>query len=320
MLREIRAGGIRASGPLLGLVIAVTGIMRAPQAGQQDATVAACAALRNTDFTTTQDAPTQVTSAQMAAAAGELPPHCIVEGYVAPSVGFRARLPGQADWNGKFAQMAPGGYGGSLEVMTAWCDDALRRGYACITQDTGHRGVGHDGTWAYNNLQAEFDYGIRAAHVATLAGKAIAKAFYGTAPKYSYFIGCSGGGKQALVQAQRFPWNYDGVIAVEPSNPTVTGVVQLWNALAMHDANGQPLFSSGDLQLLHDGAIASCDMLDGLKDGIIGGDPRRCEFDPGVFACSTRRCGGGTWPSHLTQGRTGRRPSSTSVAITSAAT
>jgi len=280
---------IRAAGRRLGLIVAATFLMSSPHAAEPDATAAACAALKNTDFTDIQDAPTQLTAAHMVAAAGEVPPHCTVEGYVAPGVGFRIRLPGQTDWNGKFSHMAPGGYGGSLEVMTTWCDDALRRGYACITQNTGHRGVGHDATWAYNNLQAEFDYGIRAANVATLAGKAITEAFYGAAPKFSYFMGCSGGGKQALVQAQRYPWNYDGVIAVEPSNPTVTGVVQLWNALAMHGADGQPLFSPADLDLLHAGAIAACDMLDGLKDGIIGGDPRRCKFDPGTLACGPDR-------------------------------
>src|SRR5690606_21207816 len=108
-----------------------------------------------------------------------------------------------------FAQMAQGGYGGSLTIMDPWCNDALRRGYACIQQDTGHTGLPYDGIWAFNHLQAEFDYGIRAAHVATLAGKGITQRFYEAAPKYSYFMGCSGGGKQALVQAQRYPWNYD---------------------------------------------------------------------------------------------------------------
>lgn len=284
------------SGAVRHLVIASIGIIGAmPGAAQavvSDETMAACEALKSIDFTTIQDAATQVTATRMAAAAGEVPAHCAVQGYVAPNVGFILRLPGRSAWNGKFAHMAPGGYGGSLEVMTQWCDDALRRGYACITQNTGHVGATFDATWAYNNLQAEFDYGIRAAHVATLAGKAITQSFYDAPPKYSYFMGCSGGGKQALVQAQRYPWNFDGVIAVEPSNTTVTGVVQLWNALATHDGAGKPLFAARDLQLLHDAAIAKCDLLDGLKDGIIGGDPRHCEADPGVLTCRTGQTSG----------------------------
>lgn len=245
----------------------------------------ACEALRAADFSKVQDAATKIMQTTKVAAAGVVPAHCVVDGIVAPNVGFRLQLPDRAQWNGKFAQMAQGGYGGSLTVMKPWCDDALRRGYACIQQDTGHTGLPYDGTWAYNNLQAEFDYGIRAAHVSTLAGKAITQDYYSAAPKRSYFMGCSGGGKQALVQAQRYPWNYDGIVAVEPSNPTVTGTVQLWNALAMHDAAGKPLFTPADLQTLHRGAIAQCDSNDGLKDGIIGGDPRTCSFDPAKLAC-----------------------------------
>ena len=256
-----------------------------PRTGDASELSAACESLLTTNFRGIEDAPTQIISFNIVPAADGLPEQCVVEGYVAPNVGFRLRLPGKGDWNGKFAHMAPGGYGGELGRMTVWCDDALARGYACITQDTGHTGATFDTTWAYNNLQAEFDYGIRAANVATLAGKAITERFYGTGPRFSYFMGCSGGGKQALVQAQRFPWNYDGIIAVEPSNPTITGVVQLWNALATHDAEGNPLFQTTDLQLLHDAALAKCDKLDGLEDHIIGGDPRRCKFDPGVLTC-----------------------------------
>jgi hypothetical protein len=245
-----------------------------------------CDTLKGLDFTGVQDAPTQLTETRAVAASGELPAHCVARGYVAPNVGFVLLLPDKAAWNGRFSHMAPGGYGGSTELMAPWCADALRRGYACITQNTGHVGATYDAAWAYNNLQAEFDYGIRAANVATLAGKAIATRYYGSPPSYSYFMGCSGGGKQALVQAQRYPWNFDGVIAVEPSNPTITGVVQLWNALAMNDSAGKPIFSAPDLQVLHDGAMSQCDAVDGLEDGIIG-DPRSCKFDPAVLACKS---------------------------------
>lgn len=277
---------------LLPIVIAALGTIGAAQSAVAATApvdpAAACTALKSADFTAVQDAAAQVTATRMAAAAGEVPAHCVVEGYVAQNVGFILRLPGHPDWNGKFAHMAPGGYGGSLEIMAPWCDDALRRGYACITQNTGHYGATYDATWAYNNLQAEFDYGIRAANVATLAGKAITQHFYEVAPKYSYFMGCSGGGKQALVQAQRYPWNFDGVIAVDPSNPTVTGVVQLWNALATHDSEGRPLFSAADFKLLHDAAVTRCDADDGLVDGIIG-EPLKCAVKPETLACKSSK-------------------------------
>lgn len=265
----------------IGMLCAAPG---ATHAASSDETAATCESLKAVDFGNIQDAAAQITATQVVAAVGEVPEHCRVEGYVAPTVGFLLRLPGKTAWNGKFSHMAPGGYGGSLEAMGPWCDDALRRGYACITQNTGHWSKSTQAAWAYNNLQAEFDYGIRAAHVATLAGKAITERFYAAPPKYSYFMGCSGGGKQALVQAQRFPWNYDGIVAVEPSNTTITGVVLLWNAIAMHDVDGRPLFTQTDIQTLHDGAVAQCDKLDGLKDGVIG-EPLQCDFDPGALLC-----------------------------------
>lgn len=246
----------------------------------------ACEELLTEDFTGIQDAATQLTEARLVAASNQVSAHCRLEGYVTPNVEFVLELPTSSVWNGKFIQMSPGGYGGSTEVYTVgWCRDALRRGYACLRHDTGHTGLSSKGSWAYNNLQAEFDYGIRGHYVAALAGKALVERYYGSAPKYSYHFGCSGGGKQGLVEAQRFPWVFDGIIALEPSSVTATGVVVLWNALVTHDENGKPLFSAEDLDVLHDGALEACDADDGLKDGIIGGDPRTCDFDPGNLLC-----------------------------------
>ena len=227
-------------------------------------------------FTTIQDAPAQVTEARVVDAAGDVPAHCRAEGYVSPNVEFVLRLPGSSDWNGNFLEASLGGYGGSTESMAGWCDEALRRGYSCITHDTGHTGIGSRASWAYNNLQAEFDYGIRGHHVAALAGKAITEHYYGRAPKFSYHVGSSGGGKQGMVEANRFPWNFDGILAMVPSSVTASGVMILWNALATHDEDGNPLFTAADLGVLHAGAIAACDADDGLEDGIIGGDPRTC--------------------------------------------
>jgi feruloyl esterase len=247
----------------------------------------ACTALIEKDFTSIKDAATQVTEVQMVAAASDLPAHCLVQGYVAPNVGVLLHLPLASEWNGNFLEASEGGYGGSLVGESLpWCHEALRRGYACTTHNTGHTGWLVKASWAYNNLQAEFDYGIRGHYVAALAGKAIAEHYYATAPKYSYHVGCSGGGKQGMVEAQRFPWTFDGILALEPSNTTATGVVIHWNAMVTNDADGNPLFSNEDLDVLHQGAIAACDADDGLEDGIIGGDPRTCEFDPGVLLCS----------------------------------
>ena len=130
-----------------------------------------------------------------------------------------------------------------------------------------------------------FDYGIRGHHVVALAGKAITEHYYGVAPEFSYHVGCSGGGKQGMAEAAIFPWNFDGILAIEPSNISASGIVALWNSLATHDEDGNPLFTPADLDVLHEGALAACDADDGLEDGIIGGDPRTCEFDPAELTC-----------------------------------
>jgi feruloyl esterase len=252
-----------------------------------------CETLLAKDFTNIEDAPTQVTDARTVEANGQVQIHCQVKGYVSPNVEFVLQLPAASKWNGKYIQMSPGGYGGETEVYTVgWCQDALRRGYACLRHDTGHTSLSNKAAWAYNNLQAEFDYGIRGHYVAALAGKALTEHFYGAAPEYSYHFGCSGGGKQGIVEAQRYPWMFDGIIALEPSNVTSTGVVVMWNALVSHDENGNRLFSETDLRVLHHGAIDACDADDGLKDGIIGADPRTCDFDPRDLLCKANQSSG----------------------------
>ena len=289
---------VGAGSPSAGAILAVeTDPSEAARPGGPSAAIADCEALFPTrplpghpplptaDFTTLQDAPTQVTGARVVDAAGDVPSHCRVEGYVSPNVEFVLRMPGSSDWNGNFMEASPGGYGGSAERMATWCDEGLRRGYACITHDTGHTGWSSRGSWAYNNLQAEFDYGIRGHHVVALAGKAITEHYYGVAPEFSYHVGCSGGGKQGMAEAAIFPWNFDGILAIEPSNISASGIVALWNSLATHDEDGFPLFTPADLDVLHEGAIAACDADDGLEDGIIGGDPRTCTFDPAELTC-----------------------------------
>ena len=260
--------------------------------GTAHAAASACDLLPEKDFTSIIDAPTQVTEARRVAASGEVPAHCLVLGYVTPNVGVRLHLPDSDVWNGNFLEASLGGYGGSTLAMVPWCEEAMRRGYACLTHDTGHSGWNLRASWAYNNLQAEFDYGIRGHHVAALAGKAIIEDYYSSPPEYSYHVGCSGGGKQGMTAANRHPWTFDGILALEPSNTTATSVVIHWNALVTHDADGKLIFSDKDLDVLHKGALAACDADDGLEDGIIGGDPRNCSFDPATVACKAGQTSG----------------------------
>lgn len=254
---------------------------------QVSSSVAQCSALQNADLSQLQDAPTQITETKFLDANTDRPESCQIGGYVAPNVGFVLRLPG--DWNGKLIQRGCGGYCGSTEKVIEGCNEFLRRGYACIVSEGGHRSTSGDALWAYNNLQAEVDFGYRAPHVTTLAGKALVERYYGRPAARSYFIGTSTGGRQALMEAQRFPWDFDGILAGVPSlGVPFLEMTLLWGSRALLDrASGKALLRPEDLALLHRAVLESCDLNDGIKDGLIG-DPRSCAFDPEALRCLGR--------------------------------
>ena len=241
------------------------------------------------DFARIPEAPTHLTAAKIVAAAGGVPTYCLATGYVSPQVGIQLRLP-LAGWNGKFTMTGCGGMCGGIQEPG--CDVPLIKGYACIMSDMGHRGTQIDAEWAYNDLPAEIDFGYRATHVAAVAGKYITDIFYGRAPTIAYFLGCSTGGRQGLVSAQRFPEDFNGILAGSPPmNETRDGLDILWSVRAAQDAAGRPLLLSADLNLVTAAVIAQCDMDDGVKDGVVG-DPRRCRFDPRSLVCKPGQAGG----------------------------
>jgi hypothetical protein len=270
---------------------AVPARAQAPVAVPGGAAEQACAALAGADFSAIPDAPTQVTATRVVpAAANGVPAHCEIQAYVAPNVGMALYLP-VTGWNGKFSQIGCGGFCGIL--FPGACAGMLSRGYACIHTDMGHKSTALDAKWAFNNLQAEVDFAFRATHVTTLAGKAITNAYYGRDPSKSYFLGCSTGGRQGMVEAQRFPWDYDGiVVGAPPIDETGDGMALLWNVVATLDRDGRTLLGPDDVQFVHERAIAACDRLDGVADGVIE-DPRACRFDPQQLVCKageTARC------------------------------
>jgi hypothetical protein len=251
--------------------------------GQRPSLASACNALESIDLAELQDAPTQITEAKLIDASAESPSYCQVSGYVTPNVGFLLRLP-LDQWNGKLIELGCGGFCGSTRYVEG-CHDPLRRGYACIVSDGGHRSTILDDLWAYNNLPGEIDHGVRADHVTALVGKAIVARYYRQAPKRAYFMGCSTGGRQAMLEAQRFPWDFDGIVAGAPSlSEAGSHLTHIWGLRALTDENRKPLFSHRDLEMVHAAALAQCDMDDGIKDGIIG-DPGSCKFDPRTLIC-----------------------------------
>jgi len=278
---------------LAALVLGATSaqaMVNAASSESNDSESARCKALEGTNFLIIPDAPTQVTEAKLVRQTASALDYCQVQGYVAPQVGFELLLP-IAGWNGKFIHMGNGGSGGV--ISPGRCSISLARHYACIQSDMGHKGTGGDGLWAYNNLAAELDWGYRATHVATLAGKAITQSFYQKPAEHSYFWGCSTGGRQALQEAQRFPWDFDGIIAgAPPIRLADLYVTFAWGQRVTHDSAGRPRLTIADLKLLTDGALARCDMDDGVRDGVIS-SPFQCPFRAADLACKpgqTRGC------------------------------
>jgi feruloyl esterase len=185
-----------------------------------------------------------------------------------------------ANWNGKFLAVGNGGWSGDINY--GGMANSVRRGYASASTDTGHSGGSAE--FAFGHPEKLIDFGYRSEHEMTIKGKSIIAAFYGNAPKLSYWNGCSSGGKQGLKQAQKYPEDYDGIIAGAPANNWVALLSSdMMNSVAMLK-DPVSRISPGKLALLHKAAIEACDAVDGLKDGLIA-DPVRCHFDPAVVSC-----------------------------------
>jgi feruloyl esterase len=179
-------------------------------------------------------------------------------------------------WNGKFQAVGNGGWAGVISYSAM--ADAVRAGYASASTDTGH--VGGRGTFALDHPEKLIDFAWRSEHEMTVKAKAVIKAFYGSAPKLSYWNGCSTGGRQGLKEAQQFPDDYDAIIAGAPANRTA---ISLWIAAAVLKDPASYIPPS-KYPIIHQAALAACDMRDGLKDGLID-DPTKCDFDPKVLLC-----------------------------------
>ena len=158
----------------------------------------------------------------------------------------------------------------------------MQRGYATASTDTGHEGG--SASFALGHPEKLIDYGYRAVHEMTVKSKAIIAAYYGKAAKLSYWNGCSAGGKQGLKEAQRYPEDFDAIIAGAPANNwTGRAAHALWIAQAVH-SNEASYIPPSKYPLIHNAVLEACDARDGVKDGIVD-DPTRCQFDPEVLAC-----------------------------------
>nr|ADI23194.1 hypothetical protein [uncultured Gemmatimonadales bacterium HF0770_11C06] len=215
-------------------------------------------------------------------------PYCYVKGILPPAIQFHIQLPLPRNWNGRFLKWGDGGKDGDLDVA----DHRMVEGYAVANSNTGHDSGAEPGSsFALDNRQAEIDFGYRAVHLTTVAGKTLVESYYGSLPEYSYFEGCSTGGRQGLMEAQRYPDDFDGIVAGAPANHyQEMNAVRVWllqrmfrdnfTAALAFDTDGDGRFDSvKKLELLAGEVLKACDRNDGVNDGVVD-DPSTCDFDP----------------------------------------
>jgi feruloyl esterase len=185
-------------------------------------------------------------------------------------------------WNGKLQGLGNGGFAGIIDYFELGA--AITKGYAATATDAGHTGSPIDATWAPGHPEKVIDFGHRGIHEMTRVAKLAVEQFYGSGPKHSYFAGCSDGGREALMEAQRYPDDYDGILAGAPANYWTgllsTAVVDT-QALT---ATPESFIPQAKIRVISDAVVAACDKLDGVADGILN-DPRQCHFDPATIEC-----------------------------------
>jgi pimeloyl-ACP methyl ester carboxylesterase len=232
--------------------------------------------------------PVTITSAAPSTKIGTttVPEHCAVQGTMWPAIRFAVKLP--TTWNNRYYQVGNGGQAGSIRESSMV--PGLNMGYATGGNDLGHNGTTEGNTWAYgppwfvppafpDNPNAEqkiLDFAYRADHENNVLARKLIKAYYGSDPVYAYYVGCSQGGREGLMEAHKYPADFDGLITGSPKISGFQDMAAIWNALTLSGAGRVEL----DLiAVLADKVYAKCDSMDGLVDGLID-DPLKCIFDP----------------------------------------
>src|SRR5579871_549937 len=243
-------------------------------------------------------------TAETSATSATIPSHCQADGMINErkgadgrtyGIGFSVALPD--NWNNRFLFQGGGGYNGSVRPpvggAAAGDNPGLARGFAVVSTDTGHKGATFDRTYDVDQ-EASIDFAqVAVGQVASLAKQIVAH-YYGQPARYSYFAGCSTGGREAMLMTQRFPAEFDGVISGDPAMRTgFSRIGNTWSSVAFNeiapkDDSGRPqpnkVFSESDIKLIVTGILNACDGNDGLKDGMVF-NTRACKFDPEVLAC-----------------------------------
>ncbi|WP_324768561.1 tannase/feruloyl esterase family alpha/beta hydrolase [Pokkaliibacter plantistimulans] len=245
--------------------------------------IKSCSDLATTDLTDIGGAGSVITSAAETTTNGIQ--YCTVNGTLAPSIGFTVTLP-VSTWTQRYLQLGCGGLCGKINLTSGASDGCapLTRGeFVQASTDMGHQGSSGD---FGNDPQKRRDFAYRGVHLTSVVAKKLIASYYGQAQKYAYFNGCSDGGREAVMEAQRFPDDFDGVIAGAPAMnfQAQNAVFHAWMAHVNTGADGKAILTAARLPLLHSAVLAQCDTLDGLKDGLIS-NPLACHFDPATLRC-----------------------------------
>jgi Tannase and feruloyl esterase len=213
----------------------------------------------------------------------DVPAFCRVVANIAPTtdsdIKIEVWMP-ESGWKGRYRGTGNGGFAGFIDYPGLAA--AVKKGYAAAGTDTGH--TGFDAAWALGHPEKVIDFGNRGLHEMTVKAKAIQAAFYGAGPQHSYFASCSDGGREALMEAQRFPSDYDGILAGAPANFwTHLLVGAMWDTQATADPTSY--IPASKLPAIAAAVLKACDARDGVTDGIVD-DPRQCHFDPATIECT----------------------------------
>ncbi|MXZ72250.1 MAG: tannase/feruloyl esterase family alpha/beta hydrolase [Acidobacteria bacterium] len=228
----------------------------------------------------------RIDAAESVEATDGVPAHCRVSGVIETEIKFELLLPEPGAWTGRFLMGGGGGFVGSVQNQArglyAYGGGPLERGYATVGTDTGHEGNGIQASWALNHPERQENFGHRAVHLTAEAAKSIIGHYYDRGPDYSYFVGCSRGGGQAMMESQRYPEDFDGIVAAAPAyhwTGIAAGFVQNQQAIYPTGDLDSPVLTPDTLELLGSSILAACDGDDGVVDGAMT-DPRRCDFKP----------------------------------------
>lgn len=247
-----------------------------------------CTALASVDLTNTPDAPSRILAAKTVTTTESA--YCDVTGYIAPQTQFEIKLP-LSTWHGQYVQIGCGGLCGDVPTEGVTPAPQLSTGCAPVTNgelvlasdDEGHLGRNRlDGLWGKDDPALRAVFGYSSEHSLAQVAKAVIRAYYSQAPSYSYFDGCSDGGREALMEAERYPADFDGILAGSPilDATDFTGEFETWIYRSNTDPSGRQILGTDKLPALHAAVLRACAGPDGVID-----DPRTCDFDPATIQC-----------------------------------